>query len=85
MPAEAVLPIVRQIGAALAAAHAAGVVHRDLKGDNIFLVPAPGGGERVVVTDFGIARGGADDRFALTATSTGGWCARPGGRWPRAR
>lgn len=77
MPAEAVLPIVRQIGAALAAAHAAGVVHRDLKGDNIFLVPAPGGGERVVVTDFGIARGGADDRFALTATSTGGGMGTP--------
>lgn len=77
MPADVVLPIVRQIGAALAAAHAAGVVHRDLKGDNIFLVPASAGGERVVVTDFGIARGGADDRFALTATSIGGGLGTP--------
>jgi tetratricopeptide (TPR) repeat protein/tRNA A-37 threonylcarbamoyl transferase component Bud32/TolB-like protein len=77
MGTEAVLPIARQIGAALTAAHAAGVVHRDLKGDNIFLVPGPAGGERVVVTDFGIARGGADDRFALTATSTGGGLGTP--------
>jgi len=52
-PGEA-LPIARQVAAALAAAHAAGVVHRDLKSGNIFLV-APPSESRAVVTDFGLA------------------------------
>jgi len=56
-PAQA-LPLIRQMAAALEAAHRAGVVHRDFKTSNVILVPVEGseGGLRAVVTDFGVAR-----------------------------
>lgn len=63
------LPIARQMIAALAAAHAAGVIHRDFKSENVFLVPG-GDGLRVVVTDFGVARGIEHDAFAAQVTMT---------------
>ena len=52
-PSEA-LPLVRDMAAALDAAHAAGIVHQDFKSSNIMLVSS-GGRRRAVVTDFGLA------------------------------
>lgn len=49
-------PILEQVIAALGAAHAAGVVHRDVKSGNVILVPSGAGPPRAVVTDFGLAR-----------------------------
>ncbi|HEY0931375.1 MAG TPA: serine/threonine-protein kinase, partial [Gemmatimonas sp.] len=60
---EALL-IVRQVADALAFAHDAGVVHRDIKAENV-LIDQSG---RAVITDFGIARMG--DAQPLTATGT---------------
>jgi tetratricopeptide (TPR) repeat protein/TolB-like protein len=69
-PAEA-LPIAVQISQALEAAHANGVVHRDLKSGNVFLVDAPGG-PRAVVTDFGLAGSTlAEAPVSATLTATG--------------
>jgi hypothetical protein len=58
VPLEETLAITRQVGSALQAAHRAGVVHRDLKPDNVFLctpqeeMPGP----NVKVLDFGISK-----------------------------
>ncbi len=46
-----VLRIAHEVALGLAAAHAVGVVHRDLKPDNVMIAS-----DRVVITDFGIAR-----------------------------
>jgi tetratricopeptide (TPR) repeat protein/TolB-like protein len=67
-PAQA-LPLVQAMAAALDAAHDEGIVHRDFKSANVMLVPARGGGgERVLVTDFGLARGAMEDS---SVTGTG--------------
>jgi eukaryotic-like serine/threonine-protein kinase len=55
MPLERAIDIMHQVGDALKAAHAQGVVHRDLKSDNIMLIPTARG-EHPVVLDFGIAK-----------------------------
>jgi tetratricopeptide (TPR) repeat protein len=57
MTAAEALPIVTQMAAALSAAHAVGIVHRDFKSNNIMLLDSerPDGPPRVVVTDFGLA------------------------------
>jgi serine/threonine-protein kinase len=54
---EEALAITRQIGSALQAAHRAGVVHRDLKPDNVFLcTPEEDMPTKVKVLDFGISK-----------------------------
>lgn len=73
MGLDEALPVVRQMVAALAAAHAQGIVHRDFKSGNVMLCAAPGGPARVVVTDFGLARrpGAGQDSVTNTGAIVG--------------
>jgi serine/threonine-protein kinase len=64
LSAQETARILREIAWALAYAHAQGVIHRDLKPDNIILERATG---RAVLTDFGIAR-----RLETTGLTAGG-------------
>ncbi|WP_437571449.1 serine/threonine-protein kinase [Sorangium sp. So ce542] len=67
LPVAEAIDVVRQVLAGLAAAHRVGLVHRDVKLDNVFLCApgsaAPGGGRVAKLLDFGVAKvldGGVD-------------------------
>jgi serine/threonine protein kinase len=65
---DAVRRILAEVADALDYAHACGVVHRDIKPDNILLDRATG---RAIVTDFGIAAAAGDARLTLTGVAVG--------------
>jgi serine/threonine kinase PknH len=67
-PARAVA-VITQVAEALDAAHGAGVIHRDVKPENILLA----GEDFAYLVDFGIAAAFADQRLTNTGTAIGSW------------
>jgi serine/threonine protein kinase len=71
MGADRLLNILIQTGHGLAAAHAKGIVHRDMKPENIFVTIGPAGEDIPKILDFGIAKvSGNDGQNHLTRTGT---------------
>lgn len=68
---DAIVHILRQILRALSGAHRLGVVHRDLKPDNIFLCELGGDRLFVKVMDFGLAKLTEDDSIDRELTIAG--------------
>ena len=67
------LPVIRQMAAGLAAAHKAGVIHRDFKSSNVMLVADETDSRefRAVVTDFGLARPALPQEAMATLSHSG--------------
>lgn len=64
---ERAVAIIAQIGAALDAAHANGLIHRDVKPANIIVTPA----DFAYLVDFGIAQTRTDTRLTMAGTQIG--------------
>jgi serine/threonine protein kinase len=74
LPLRQVADLGRQIASVLDATHSAGVVHRDLKPDNIFIVPDAelASKERVKILDFGIAKLSSNPGMTAASVSSVG-------------
>ncbi len=71
-----VVPIAAQVLSALGAAHRAGLVHRDVKPDNVFLTSTSAAADLVKLLDFGVVKQ-AGDPHAAQLTATGAMVGSP--------
>jgi len=73
LPKEEVIIYAQQVARALDKAHGIGIVHRDMKPENVFLTMREDGFPCLKVLDFGIAKltGAAGDLESIKATRTG--------------
>lgn len=73
MPDLQALLVVHQVAAALVPLHAQGIIHRDLKLDNVMLISDLDlvGGKRVKILDFGLAKVAARHQLAAVETRSG--------------
>jgi serine/threonine-protein kinase len=70
LPPVDVLPVLIEVARGLATAHGAGVIHRDVKPENIFLAIVPGEGVVPKILDFGLSTTG--DRMTQTRITAEG-------------
>jgi len=71
LPYAEVIAIGLDVLSGLAAAHSVGIVHRDMKPDNVFVLDDPTGDSRIKILDFGVAKN-------LQSTGASGVLTKPG-------
>jgi serine/threonine-protein kinase len=71
LPAPRVIGLLRQVCAALAAAHGKGIIHRDMKPENVFVVQREGRPDLVKLMDFGISKVRQAHEESLRLTESG--------------
>lgn len=76
LPPDGVIEVISQLARALDRAHERGIVHRDIKPNNVFLCDAGGGEIFVKLLDFGIAKG-MDHPQLDSGTKTGSMIGSP--------
>jgi eukaryotic-like serine/threonine-protein kinase len=67
LPPQRVLRVLQQMCQSLQEAHSQGIIHRDIKPDNVFLVEMKGAGDFVKVLDFSVAKMDTPDAQATRA------------------
>ncbi len=78
VPIPVILTVFRQILHALAAAHKVGIVHRDMKPENVMIAPVEGQPYLVKVLDFGLAKAVAEVTTQDGGLGSGGRVSRTG-------
>jgi serine/threonine protein kinase len=71
LPVQWAIDILEQACSAVEEAHRAGLIHRDLKPDNIWIEPNHRGGYTVKVLDFGLVKLSESDHLSTQSVSTG--------------
>lgn len=71
LPVSETVALIAPVASAINAAHALGVIHRDIKPDNIFIAQSLDGDSEVKVLDFGLAKPTAPDMTSTAVTNTG--------------
>jgi len=77
MPLRDVAQVVVQVSRALHKAHQAGIIHRDIKPDNIFLVEVGGNDIFCKLIDFGVAKSRGEAAPTMSKTATGSLLGTP--------
>ncbi|PTL84571.1 serine/threonine-protein kinase [Vitiosangium sp. GDMCC 1.1324] len=70
-PPREALRMLEPVASALGAAHALGIVHRDIKAQNVMVRPGEGGAPHVTLVDFGIAKLLDPGQRSISLTTTG--------------